>query len=422
MLRLCNQIAGDENRVALLADENSFGRTSQELNRAIECNQLLGRSHIPVAGTDDLVHARDALRPISQRSNRLRPTNAIELAHTEKRRRSQSRLSGARRHHTNPRHAHNLGRNHGHQQCGRQRIPSTGDIASYRFQRPHQLPHTNSGMNFAPPLLWFLPLAVAANIICGLGDGLPQLGSGSLPGLKQINLGHAHRFAAAQPVPPRRIMAQSTFSIASDIAHDAPNRWLDLSQIARPALLERTHEPVFLSSLKNAHHLVRPGAHHITTLFSGYSTMPCAFASLSFGIRFQAVCSSMMVLTATHSPSARGATVGFLRAGSSPRTPARSGLRTLSINPTRPCAAIAPDSITARFSILRRRAGSDHAALLAISCVFDSSTVSTIRRWLARNELPVSVTSTMASASKGGFTSVAPQENSTRTGTFSLAK
>ncbi len=36
-----------------------------------------------------------------------------------------------------------------------------------------------------------------------------------------------------------------------------------------------------------------------------------------------------------------------------------------------------------------------------------------IRRLLARIELPVSVTSTMASARRGGLTSVAPQENST---------
>ena len=37
----------------------------------------------------------------------------------------------------------------------------------------------------------------------------------------------------------------------------------------------------------------------------------------------------------------------------------------------------------------------------------------TIRRLLAFRLLPVSVTSTMASASVGGFTSVAPQLNST---------
>ena len=42
---------------------------------------------------------------------------------------------------------------------------------------------------------------------------------------------------------------------------------------------------------------------------------------------------------------------------------------------------------------------SPHASRLAINCVFDSSTVSTIRSLLARNDDPVSVTSTIASAS-----------------------
>ena len=51
--------------------------------------------------------------------------------------------------------------------------------------------------------------------------------------------------------------------------------------------------------------------------------------------------------------------------------------------------------------------------MLAISWVFDSSTVSMMLSLLARSEEPVSVTSTMASASTGGFTSVAPQLNST---------
>jgi len=49
-----------------------------------------------------------------------------------------------------------------------------------------------------------------------------------------------------------------------------------------------------------------------------------------------------------------------------------------------------------------------------MSCVLDSMTVSMIFSLLARSEEPVSVTSTMASASTGGFTSVAPQLNSTR--------
>jgi len=60
--------------------------------------------------------------------------------------------------------------------------------------------------------------------------------------------------------------------------------------------------------------------------------------------------------------------------------------------------------------------------VLAMNCVFDSISVSMMRRRLARSDEPVSVTSTIASASTGGFTSVAPQENSTLTFTFFAAK
>ena len=74
------------------------------------------------------------------------------------------------------------------------------------------------------------------------------------------------------------------------------------------------------------------------------------------------------------------------------------------------------------FSILVRFHASANAASLAMSCVFDSMTVSRMRRRLARSVDPVSVASTMASASTGGFTSVAPHENSTLTGTSILSK
>ena len=57
--------------------------------------------------------------------------------------------------------------------------------------------------------------------------------------------------------------------------------------------------------------------------------------------------------------------------------------------------------------------GSAYAWRLAMNRVVLWSTSSTIRRLFARSELPVSVTSTIASASLGGLTSVAPQLNST---------
>ena len=53
------------------------------------------------------------------------------------------------------------------------------------------------------------------------------------------------------------------------------------------------------------------------------------------------------------------------------------------------------------------------AVLLAITTVSDSRIVSMMRRLFATREAPVSVTSTIASASRGGLASVAPQEYST---------
>ena len=73
-------------------------------------------------------------------------------------------------------------------------------------------------------------------------------------------------------------------------------------------------------------------------------------------------------------------------------------------------------------SIFVRFHSSCAAFSLAMSCGFDSRTVSMIRRWLACRVDPVSVASTMASASLGGFTSVAPHENSTLTLTRRVAK
>jgi hypothetical protein len=86
-----------------------------------------------------------------------------------------------------------------------------------------------------------------------------------------------------------------------------------------------------------------------------------------------------------------------------------------SMMPTRPCASMAALSSSATFSSLVRFHSVSSEAGFAMSCVFDSITVSMIRRRFARSDEPVSVTSTIASASRGAFTSVAPHENSTFT-------
>ena len=125
------------------------------------------------------------------------------------------------------------------------------------------------------------------------------------------------------------------------------------------------------------------------------------------------VVSSKMVLTASHSSSLRCEMVGRLSAGNTASTAARLSRWTFSMSPTLPRALMAPCSSMRMSSSFCRLAGSSQEPLLAINWVFDSSTVSMIMSLLARSDEPVSVTSTMASASTGGFTSVAPQLNST---------
>src|SRR5258708_5844775 len=101
MLRLCHQIARDQDCIALLTDEYSFGRTSKELNRAIKRDQLFGRSYITVAGPHNLVHMGNTLRAVGERSDGLRPANAVELSHAKKCGGRQSCLGWTRRCHAN---------------------------------------------------------------------------------------------------------------------------------------------------------------------------------------------------------------------------------------------------------------------------------------------------------------------------------
>ena len=86
---------------------------------------------------------------------------------------------------------------------------------------------------------------------------------------------------------------------------------------------------------------------------------------------------------------------------------------TFIFSPTISAALMAPCMSMAMRSSFFCFQSTAQALCETIICVFDSVTVSTMRRLLARSELPVSVMSTMASTKSGGLTSVAPQLNST---------
>ena len=78
-----------------------------------------------------------------------------------------------------------------------------------------------------------------------------------------------------------------------------------------------------------------------------------------------------------------------------------------------PSAASAPCSSIAIFSIFSRFQSSFQELSLAMKRVLEVSSSSTMRSLFARRELPVSVSSTIASTRGPALASVAPQENST---------
>ena len=55
--------------------------TGVEVDRAIGCDQRLGGRHPPVAGPDDLVHARHGARPVGHGRHRVRAADAEEAVH-----------------------------------------------------------------------------------------------------------------------------------------------------------------------------------------------------------------------------------------------------------------------------------------------------------------------------------------------------
>src|SRR5260370_15363639 len=101
MFSLGYKVGSDASRIAVRADDHGVSRTGQEFNGEIESYEFLGRSHVPVAGTDDLVYARDLFSSVGKGGDGLCSTDPVELTHAEVCSGCQSCLGRVRRRDTN---------------------------------------------------------------------------------------------------------------------------------------------------------------------------------------------------------------------------------------------------------------------------------------------------------------------------------
>src|SRR3954454_24215863 len=129
-----------------------------------------------------------------------------------------------------------------------------------------------------------------------------------------------------QTIPSFRVAAQCRISVPAHILYDPLSLQFDWTTALPTPGNALDHFDCFYSC---------SDPHYKTTLFSGYSTMPSAFACLSREITSQAAPSSITVLTASQYSSLKCEMVGFCSAGKTAKTAGKLPLRTFSMSPTR---------------------------------------------------------------------------------------
>ena len=80
--------------IAVVADDNDFGRAGEHVDGAIEGDQFFGCCHVTIAGTDDLIDARILSRCLCERGDGLRSADAVKLGYAEQARGGQRFRAG----------------------------------------------------------------------------------------------------------------------------------------------------------------------------------------------------------------------------------------------------------------------------------------------------------------------------------------
>src|SRR6266446_170759 len=413
MFCLRQKISRNPARITVFAENNRFSWAGRQIDRTIAAHKLLGGGDVLIARSEDFFDARNRLGAVGKCGNGLSAADASDALDPEDGSGCKKRGVRPRANDFNLGYAGDDGRHNGHDQGGDKRELSPGNVAADGFNRAHDLADLHAGFDLDRPRLRQLAFRKAPDIARGVFDRADKMRRHLLASVTNAAFRDPQIFApkisTVELLSPREQGCVATLAnVSDDLGCHSPR--------FRVTLFARTQKLFFNRRCE------LDNAHQSTILFKGYSTIPWALAALSFGKIWRTTASSTMVLMATHSGSLKDEIVGFFRAGSTPSTAGRSSRWTLRRRPTLLAAAMAPCSIRIRFSAFSLFQASAAAARFMMNTVADSRTVSTMRKRFARSDAPVSVTSTMASASCGTLTSVAPQENSTRAFTPCFAR
>ncbi len=130
VLRLSDQVGGHPGGRHAVGEDDDFGRPGVEVDGAVGRHQVLRGSHEPVAGPDDLVHARHRLGAVGERGHRLRSADPEQPARPGFQ--GGGHDDGVRPRARDDDLAHACGprRDGGHQQRRGQRVTAGGDVAA----------------------------------------------------------------------------------------------------------------------------------------------------------------------------------------------------------------------------------------------------------------------------------------------------
>ena len=234
MLGLGEQVNGDPVRIGRgIGDDQHFRWSGHHVDADGAEDATLGRRHVGIAGTDDLVHLRDGLRAVGQRRHGLRAADSEYAVDADQAGGGQHQriLLAARSRHDHDQFAdsRHLGRQRIHQHRTRVGRLAARHVKADPVQRRDFLPESRTVGFGVAPRFEFLSLVIRRYALrrrfergtLGSSEAverLPQLTAG------QVELGHD---ADVEMIEAARVFQHCHIALRAHLGKNAGNRLLD---------------------------------------------------------------------------------------------------------------------------------------------------------------------------------------------------